>query len=122
MNEIIDKINRRVKDFKYLEFSIFSYSGHQLTIVGSQDILYYSSFEINFHNVFAIMCKSDWKADTTNDCITILNTGEEFHDFNLKYGVEVGFSIFKIISEDGELFFVIAEGISFVERVTRKID
>lgn len=119
MNEnTLTLINQKVKEFTFLDFSIFEYRHNELVIAISTDFTYYHLFEIRFKNVFSVICNTRWSVDTQKDVIKVLDSVEAY-DLNVKYGVEVGYSIFQLMNEDELKLYVIAESVEFNEQVVK---
>src|ERR1700761_9555838 len=108
MNKIIGDINFKVNGFFHLDFTIYNYGKNDLTIVGSQDILYYHDFEIIFKDVFTIICNRSWKIDMSKPFISLLENEHRGLDLNLKYQVEVDNKIFEINSGSEIPFYIIS--------------
>ncbi|PUZ22582.1 hypothetical protein DCC81_19275 [Chitinophaga parva] len=119
MNEnTITLINQKVKEFTFLNFSIFEYHHNEFVIAISSDFTYYHLFEIRFKNVFSVICNTLWSVDTQKDVIKVLDFTEAY-DLNVKYGVEVGYSIFQLMNEDELKLYIIAEHVEFTEHIVK---
>lgn len=116
---IIDKINKRAQEFTYLDLYIYSYSKNTLVLAASTDLYYFHNFEIRFKNVFAVDSNFSWSANTKHEIITILESNDKAQSLNLKYKVEIGNSIFQIITEEGDFFYIIAEDIELIDEVVK---
>ncbi len=119
MENTVNKINNIASEYIFLEFSIFSYKSGILIIAASEDFSYYHNFEIHFENVFAIIGNVNWKVDTQKDIIKIISTTNEGITLNKKYKIEKGFSIFRFVSEDELINYIVAENISFKNEVVK---
>jgi hypothetical protein len=118
MKNIVDKLNKKINEFTFLDFSIYKYENQKLVIAVSEDFTYFHQFEIEFHNVHTINCNSFFSIETESNVISIINN-VEMVDLNKKYNVEVGYNIFQIISDEGKEFFIIAESISFKDNIVK---
>ncbi|PUZ28974.1 hypothetical protein DCC81_05750 [Chitinophaga parva] len=122
MNEnTLTLINQKVKEFAFLDFSIFEYRHNELVIAISTDFTYYHLFEIRFKNVFSVICNTLWSVDTQKDVIKVVDSTEAY-DLNVQYGVEVGYSIFQLMNEDELELYVIAESVEFRDHVVKYFD
>ena len=121
MNTIVLNINNIARQYLYFELSFWQYHDTNLIIAGSEDFSYFHQLEITFYEVFAIICNSNFKIDTTKDFIFEINDEKEQYELNIKYRVIQGNKIFKLISEDNELFYIIAKDISFTNEVVKYV-
>lgn len=119
IQKIIESINSTVKEHVFFELSFHHYQDNILTMVGSDDFSYYHQIEISFTNVFSILCNSNFRINTNESFISIIEGNQESWDLNTKYGIIQGNKIFKIISEDGQIFYIAAENISFIKGVVK---
>lgn len=119
IKESVDKINNKASEFIFLELSIFHFDKDELIIAASEDFSYYHNFEIRFKNVFAIIGNVNWKVDTQESIIQVLENNEDAYRLNMKYSVEIGNTIFQFITEENKLFYIIAESIEFVDKVVK---
>lgn len=119
MKEIIAAINQKVASMTYCELSMRSLSSNALSIVGSEDILYFYDFEIRFLDVHTVVCNTDWKLDTSKELISIIDDTPEALVLNERYRVEIGNTIFRLGSDDELVFYVIADGILFIDETVK---
>jgi len=122
MDEIkrtVDEINQLIQTQSWFDFDLLSYLKFELKIVGGIDIFYPLKIDsgdlvITFSNIFYISSLSGWSTDTSKNCLKVLE-GEEFYKMNIKYQVTQGNYIFIFSIEDykEELFYIIAENISY---------
>ena len=108
----MNEINSFISEFSFFEFSFFEFSNNSLTIVGSEDIGYYHLIEIKFENVFSVISNTYFRVNPEIKSFSILE-GEEAQMLNIKYHVEKGNTIYKILTEDGDDFYIIAESCIF---------
>jgi hypothetical protein len=113
--EVIAQINEKIKEFLFIDIKVFSFHNDELVLGLNEDLAYSHRFEIRFRNVFTIDCNINWTIDTKRDMIRVVDTKE----INLKYGVEIGNLIFELNDQDGRLFYIIAEEISFTENTVK---
>ena len=109
----IEIINNHVASKFHYEFKFEFYGSDILKIVGSEDVLFSKEIEITFHEVFSITCNSFWKLDAKIKFLEQITDSPLGKEINSKYGVEVGFQVFKLNNEDNIDFFVVAESISW---------
>jgi hypothetical protein len=122
MKEVIGKINNRVKESPFFDFSIFKFEKNNLIIAGGKDLTYYHEVEIEFIYVHTIIGNAEFKADTSRNVIEIIVDSDEAREINLKYGVIQGNTIFKLRSEDNLIFYIISETIEFRENIVKYYD
>lgn len=96
--KIVNEINSFLMKGLWFDFEIMEYRGYDLTIMGSIDISASHDIEIIFKNVFFISLPAEWKTDTSDMVLEILE-GPEAIELNQKYNVEQGYVIFKFIPE-----------------------
>ena len=116
---IITDINKKIESYDFLEFHIYSLSSNNLSIVGSDDLLYYHDFEILFINVHTILCNSEWIVNTSEQVLFDISNTDEGKKFNINFKVIQGNRIFKIISQDDVSFYIAAEDIKFIDKVVK---
>ena len=68
--------------------------------------------EIKFENVFSVISNTYFRVNPEIKSFSILE-GEEAQMLNIKYHVEKGNTIYKILTEDGDDFYIIAESCIF---------
>lgn len=117
--DAIQRIYEIISERFYLEFKFYSYDNNNLTIVGSEDLLYFHEFEINFKNVFAISAPSFWRLKDNMNVIELLNQAPEMRDLNLRYRVEQGNKIFKFVTDDNVPCYIICEDVEVEEKVVK---
>ncbi|MCK7556234.1 hypothetical protein MKQ70_14910 [Chitinophaga sedimenti] len=118
MENIITLINKTAREFVFLDMSIYSYSNNELVIGMSDDLTYYHKFEIKFKNVFAIICNASWSVNTQKEIIKLADSSLA-DEINLKHRVEIGNSVFQLMNEDEVVFYVVAAGLEFREKVVK---
>jgi hypothetical protein len=119
LNLIVDKIYKKIQEFTYLDLYVYSYSNNTLVIAGSTDLYYFHNFEIRFKHVFAINCNFSLSINTSDESIKVLEKNELADSINLKHMVDIGNSIFQIITDEEDSFYIIAEEIELVDEVVR---
>ncbi len=101
MNEqIIKSINTFLKSHQWCDFEIMEIKD-DLIIGGRTSFDSKPDFKISFKDVFYIQCLANWKTDTSSDSFFIPELSER-RDINIKYGIEEGYILFKILPEDLE--------------------
>jgi hypothetical protein len=102
-----------MSDWPWLDMEFHEFTGTDLHIICGIDTTVGHSLEIIFEDVFHMTLNSSWMTETSKPVI-ILSQGEELQHINLKYGIEQGYLLFKILSEDVKSpFFVAARSIRF---------
>ena len=119
MDKIVDQINATVSKFIYFEMSVFSFENSELVLVGSEDLLYSHSLLITFNSVHTCIIASDFIVNPHKPFIFIINETEEAHLLNLKYRIEVGNSIFKLITQDGVCYYIAADNIFYTTEIVK---
>lgn len=109
--ETISSVNKYLSNQFYIEMSFYEYSKYSLTVVASEDLLYYHSLEIIFHDVDIISGKVEWKVDTKKPSFGLLE-GENFQKFNIKYHTLRGYQVFYFLDEDGLYTYIVAKDVS----------
>lgn len=100
MIETIININSFLKKNSWCDFEIIELKGI-LKIGGKTSFENKYDIIISFEDVFFLQCLQSWRTDTSQESFTI-PTIEEQRNVNLKYSIEQGFQLFKIIAEDLE--------------------
>jgi hypothetical protein len=99
-NEItVAAIDSYVRTLKWLDFEISEYSGGKLVIHGSIDASSTPNISITFNQVFFVSLPFEWKTDTSQQVCGIL-AGQTARDWNLRYQVEHGFTLYFFKPED----------------------
>ncbi|MDI9341694.1 MAG: hypothetical protein QM534_14075 [Sediminibacterium sp.] len=109
----VDELNSYFRKFLFFELSILSYKDGNLVIAGSDDFLYYHNIEITFTELFTVVCNSLFKLNTEVNSISIVDDIQECREINIKYRVEMGNVIFKIIDEDDCIYYIIAKDLNY---------
>lgn len=120
MENIISELNNFSFNYSYFELSISSYENGNLIIVGSEDLLYFHQIEIVFIEVYTILCNTNFIINTSFPFIELLNErSEELYKLNVKYRVVQGYKIYKLVSEDNDVYYIIAKGISYNKLIVK---
>lgn len=109
MKEDIQALNETIQSYTFLDFYIYKMDQSNLVLAGSDDFSYYHNIEVHFINPFTVISNSFYSVDTTAPFMSLLEDENELKKINLQYGIVIGNSIFKMISEEGEEFFIAAE-------------
>jgi hypothetical protein len=110
MEEEIKKINDFIKSNAWCDFNIISLQGN-LKIGGKTGFKEKFDIVIVFEDVFFIQCLYNWQTDTNQDSFIIPDV-EEQRAINIKYSIEQGNILFKIIPEDvKECIYVSAKNV-----------
>lgn len=121
---IVSQINNKIAQYFYLECNIYSIQKENVTIAASEDLLYYHNFEIEFVNVFTVICNKNWKIDTKVISFFELDPAnnvelEEMKKVNIDFRVETGNRIFKFVTEDSIPFYFAAEDVRLTDKVVK---
>src|SRR3990167_438403 len=108
----IDSIDKFIRENAWFDFCVSSFSGVDLKIHGGIDLTVSRQLEITFVGVLCYFGTFDWKSDTANTVFDV-PAGDELRALNLKYEIEVGYSIFRFTPEyHTNPVIIAAEGIS----------
>jgi hypothetical protein len=105
----VETINKHIASKFHYELKLASYDSDGLIIMGGEDVLFSNEIEITFRGIFSIICNTYWKLDTKIKGIELVTNTKVGQEINKKYGVEVGYFIFKLNNEENLDFFIIAE-------------
>ncbi|GAB2693131.1 hypothetical protein GCM10027037_15710 [Mucilaginibacter koreensis] len=95
------------------------YRSETLILAGSEDYKRMHNIEIYFKQVFTIVCNSYFSIDMRRPFIHLMDDIEKERQLNIKYGVTIGNSIFKINSNERQEFYIMAEDIDYVHGVVK---
>jgi hypothetical protein len=95
----VNEINAFIQQNLWLDFEVIEYKKSRLTIFGSIDVSVQHDIEIHFDDIFFVSLPMEWKTDTSNIVLTMLE-GESAVSLNKKFQVEQDYHIFKFIPED----------------------
>lgn len=95
----VESINTFIGNQLWLDFEVLHYDKQKLTIIGSIDISNAHDIEIVFEDVFFVSLPIEWKTDTSEQSLSIIE-GETEIILNKKLQVEQGYSIFAFVPED----------------------
>lgn len=108
---IILKINSFLKENNWCDFEIVNLKGN-LIVGGKTGFSDKYDILITFEDVYYIQCLYEWKTDTSSDSFFIPDI-EEQREINIKYSIEEGFVLFKIVAEDiDNPFYISAKKLS----------
>lgn len=111
---VINEINTLIQKEQWYDFSVKQYLDNELVIEGGLS-LSYPDIEIVFHGIFFTSLPFDWKTDTKQSVLTLVE-GDEERSINQRYKVEYHHYIFKFSLEDYPIDFgcyIAAKGISY---------
>ena len=98
--KIVSEINDHIRKQLWMDFEVVQYSKNKLIIFGSIDpSSSIHNIEIWFEDVFFISLPLEWKTDTSNGVLELLE-GENAYLINRQFQVEQGYHIFKFTPED----------------------
>jgi len=119
MKEEIEAVNNVIKSYVFLDFYIYKMDRSNLILVGSQDFSYYHNIEIHFINVFSVISNTFYSVNTNIPFISLLEDADELKEISLQYGIEIGNKVFKMISEEGKEFHIVAETIQLFHKTVK---
>ena len=96
---IIDKINNHIRKEQWFDFEIIKYGQNELFVGGGKSLSYPYELEIHFKDVCFVSVPVEWRTDTSNNVLFILE-GEEAYKVNRKFQVEQGYHVFKFVPEE----------------------
>lgn len=99
--KIIDEVNEFLERQMWMDFEIVEYNKNILKIIGNIDISQEPNIEIIFENIFFISAPFEWKIDTSEKALYLLE-GEEAININKQFQVEQGYHLFQFIPEGYE--------------------
>lgn len=109
--EAVSKINEYIECQFHLEMCFYEYKMYSLTVVGSEDLIYYHTIEIRFNDVDIISGKVDWHMNTKEISFGILSD-EKLYEFTVKHHVLKDYSVFYFIDEDGLYTYIVAKSVA----------
>ncbi|PSK93117.1 hypothetical protein [Taibaiella chishuiensis] len=99
MNEqVIGSINALLQRHQWCDFEIIEMK-EDLRVGARTSFNPDYDFTIVFKSVFFVQCLSKWKTDTSVQAFSIPETAER-KTINIQYGIEQGYTLFKIQPED----------------------
>ena len=109
----IDQINALISQNPWMDMEILNLKSNNLTVSGSIDFTYGHSIEIMFEEVFHMSLNSEWKSDTAQPVLHLVE-GEEAIQIYQKHQIEQGNFVFKIIAEGFDTpFYIAAKALNF---------
>ncbi|MGB3259914.1 hypothetical protein [Paenisporosarcina sp.] len=91
---VVKEIDTIIRKELWYEFIVDQYTATNKLILNGGFSTSYPDIEIIFEDIFFISLPIMWKSDTKKVVLTLLE-GEEFRKMNIKFGVEIGYHIFK---------------------------
>lgn len=114
VERVVKKLNKYIEKELWFDFTVISLLQDEIIIQGGLS-LSYPDIEIKFKGIFFTSLLMDWKTNTSQSSLFLLN-GEEEKQMNLKLKVEQSHFIFKFLaeaySEEVELL-IVAKQISY---------
>jgi hypothetical protein len=113
IDAVLAMVNAFVARHLWMDFSVWGYQGVDLVISGSIDESYWSDLRVSFHDVcWASLRFQGWKTDTRQPFL-LRAEGAEAYSVNVRFDIEVGHCVFKIVPEDlNEPMWVAAREVS----------
>ena len=115
---VISRMNKWLSGQFHIEMSFYKLDKFSLVVVASEDLLYYHTLEITFHDIDIICGKVDWKVNTGQPVFGILS-GEELFNFSIKYRVLTGYEVFYFLDEDGLYTYIAAKNVTMAENTVK---
>ncbi len=120
-NTIIDLINQKVNELKWLDCFVYKFQSNCLTIVGSEDFTYFHNFEILFREVHFYSGIFNWKWDF-NENTKFIDLIEDINlefQINKKFQVEQGNLLFKLANQDNLEILIGCKSVEFSDKITK---
>ena len=120
-NLILELINQRVSQLKWVDSYVYKFESNSLTIVGSQDFCYYHNFEISFKDVhfYSGVFSWKWDYDDAKVFIEIIDDLTSKVQINQKFRVEQGNTLFKLNNTDGLEIFIGCRSVAFSNELVK---
>lgn len=105
--EIIDSINKYLRNELWMDFEMYCLNGGFLELVGFIDEAGEDLIKITFESPFTIISNLSFTYEGEKDFISVL-TGEKAYEINMKYNVTKGNEIFKLSNTnvDGDMYII----------------
>lgn len=111
LNEQERLVNQVMSTMSWCDCEIIPGGYGDLVVAVSEDLSYYHTLEINFHNVDFSAIKQSFSVDPGVGLFKLI-TQEEMMRINKENGVTSGSQLFRLADEDGAMFYVAAERIT----------
>jgi hypothetical protein len=114
VNLVINEINTLIQKELWYDFCVKQYLDNELVVEGGLS-LNYPDIEIDFQGIFFTSLPFDWKTDTKQRVLTLVEGNEE-RLINQRFKVEYHHYIFKFSPEEYPIDFgcyIAAKGISY---------
>lgn len=113
IKEKIAKINAYIRQNEWFDFSLQYLSSSEAIILGGKDLQYYHELEVIFSDVFYVSLCMDWKSAPSRDVLHLVE-GQDAYEFNVRFNVLEGNSVFEFVIEDNEEdYYVVAKGLDY---------
>jgi len=113
LQEKVKEINAIVRKDLWMDMDFSSWSGGELTIIGGIDLSISYTMELVFKDVYWASIRQSWNTDTKSD-VFFLVEGEEAKVLNGRFSIEIGYFLFKIITEHyAEPIYIAAKDIEY---------
>lgn len=97
--QTIARLNHYLQQQLWFDFELIEYRQRRLVVIGSIDTTVHHNVEIWFKDVFFVSLPLEWKTDTSNPPLSLLE-GEEAVRTNVRFQIEVAYHIFRFSPED----------------------
>ncbi|GAB2693122.1 hypothetical protein GCM10027037_15700 [Mucilaginibacter koreensis] len=120
MKNKIKEINEIINSSPWMDIYIYKYEKDHLILAASEDFCYYHNLEIHFKNVYAMEINNWFKIDTQRQFLEITELDTEVGGYLVqKFLIEKGHTIFQMISEDDEYFYIVAKDIDYSNQLVK---
>lgn len=114
IEEKVKEINAIIRKDLWMDMDLSSWSGGVLTIIGGIDLSVSYTIELVFKDVYWASIHQSWNTNTKRDTLFLVE-GEEEWVLNGRFNIEVGYSLFKIITEHyTEPIYIAAKDIKYL--------
>ena len=115
IKQCVSEINKIVTSELWFDLELNYYRKNLIQLIGSIDLTYGYTLSIDFNEVFFVSMPVDWKTNTQNGFLFLLE-GEELKEISLKFKIEIGFYVFKFMTEDQVCVYISSKEISFINK------
>ncbi|RKI52999.1 hypothetical protein D7X55_31780 [Corallococcus sp. AB049A] len=95
---VVNRIDSRIRSHPWMDFEIWEYVGGNLIVAGFIDTTVEPDLFIKFDGVFLLSLPAEWNTDTSKRVFQMLE-GEEARQWNLRFKVEIGNTLFSFAPE-----------------------
>lgn len=95
---VVNRIDSQIRSHPWMDFEIWEYVGGNLIVAGFIDTTVDANLFIKFDGVFSLSLPAEWRTDTSKRVFSLLE-GEKARQWNLRFQVEIGNSLFSFAPE-----------------------